>query len=147
MGRRARGGAQPRTCGGVSSSVNSDISTNSNSRIFFTTFRGRDAAGFKGPGVDMSTVAVGSNGLPVDVEADAAAASRSRPEDLPDPGEKRGRSLVGSPPVVKKTQVWVTVILRVLRYRGRGQGLGEESGRHMAQPVRFSLRRVGSPAR
>ena len=83
--------------------VDSNISTKSNSRIFFTTFRGRDVVRLKGPGVDMGTVAVGSNVLPVDVEAYAAAASSSRPEDLPDPGEKRGRSLVGSPPVVRKT--------------------------------------------
>ncbi len=34
----------------LSSIITSDISINSNSRIFLTTFVGRDAAGLKGPG-------------------------------------------------------------------------------------------------
>ena len=60
----------------------SDISTNSRSRIFFTTFEGNVAAGLNGP----AAAGEGSCGVRVSggsggVAAETAAASRSKPDD------------------------------------------------------------------
>ena len=82
---------------GSSSMVSSAISTNSKSRIRFTTFVGREAAGLNGPlltrlGMDeLPADSPREAGVPVGEVADAAAASRSRPDDPGVLGEKRGR--------------------------------------------------------
>jgi len=57
----------------------SDISTNSMSKILFTTFMGMEAAGLKGPGAETSEVVVARSVMCVGVAA-AAAARRSRPD-------------------------------------------------------------------
>ena len=83
MGSRAGAGGRPDSVGGASSVVMSAISTNSRSRIRFTSLVGRDAMGLNGPGVWKGGLG-GSGGrelemFPVDT-LDAAAASRSSPE-------------------------------------------------------------------
>ena len=60
--------------------VTSDISMNSSSCIFLTTHVGRDAAGLKRPSLVRGTGAVPVLGEVSPVEAEAAAARRSRPE-------------------------------------------------------------------
>ena len=81
IGRRAGNGAWPGTADGESSVVSSAISTNSKSRIFLTTFGGSDAAGLKGPGCPTEGGAVAAVGVGPCGVADAAAASRSRPDE------------------------------------------------------------------
>ena len=77
-GGRAGAGGRPGACGGSSFTEISDISTNSSSRIFLTTFCGRDAAGLNGPLASRELVLEleGSGGE----AADAAAASMSSPD-------------------------------------------------------------------
>ena len=48
IGRRAGAGGRPGVFSRLSSMVTSDISTNSKSRIFFTSLGGREAAGLNG---------------------------------------------------------------------------------------------------
>ena len=55
----------PGAWGGSSEIEISDISTNSSSRIFFTTLGGRQAAGLYGPGAEMG----GRMGVGVGVNA------------------------------------------------------------------------------
>ena len=88
IGSRAGGGGRPGTCGITSSMVTSDISTNSKSSIFFTTFGAMVAAGFNGPGVDMS----GSGAGFLSKLAAAAAASRSRPSAEARSGSNSGNA-------------------------------------------------------
>jgi hypothetical protein len=77
IGKRA-GGARPGACDGASLAVSSDISTNSRSRIFLTTFGGRDAAGLYGPWAPMGSGAVGVGRVFLFAAA-VAAASRPSP--------------------------------------------------------------------
>ena len=78
--------------------VSSAISMNSRLRICFTTFAGSEAAGLKGPSpnevADEPAVVLGEGVVILSTEADAAAASRSRPEISVWLGEKRGSELV-----------------------------------------------------
>ena len=82
-GRHAGAGGRPGALEVSSSIDTSDISTNSKSRIRFTTFGGSVAAGLKGPGW---VTAVGTRVVPwggavgvLFVDTEAAAASKSRP--------------------------------------------------------------------
>ena len=81
IGRRAGNGARPGTADGESSMVSSAISTNSKSRIFLTTFGGSDAARLKGPGCPTERGAIAAVGVGPCGVADAAAVSRSRPDE------------------------------------------------------------------
>ena len=85
IGSRTGGGGRPGTCGMTSSMVTSDISTNSKSRILFTTFGAMAAAGLNGPGVDMSGSGAGV------LSKLAAAASRSRPSVEARSGSNSGK--------------------------------------------------------
>lgn len=58
IGSLAGAGGQLDTCGMLSSTVTSGISTNSSSRMHFTTFGDSEAAELKGPG----TVTAGHGG-------------------------------------------------------------------------------------
>lgn len=81
--------------------MSSDISTNSSSSSFLTTFGGREAAGLYGPGALRSDVAADAEGvLPC-----VAAASSCRPEDAADPRLNVGVSLRGSGPEVASVPV------------------------------------------
>ena len=90
-GRRAGAGGRPGAWAGVSSMVTSDISMNSSSCIFLTTHVGRDAAGLKRPSLVRGTGAVPVLGEVSPVEAEAAAARRSRPEAAAELGLNMGR--------------------------------------------------------
>ncbi len=83
-----------------SSIVTSDISMNSRSRIFLTTFIGRDAAGLKGPwGMTVEWVAGGLLPLVTWASVDAAAAaSNSSPGTAAGSGLNRGSCLAGRLP-------------------------------------------------
>ena len=81
IGRRTGNGARPGTADGESSMVSSAISTNSKSRIFLTTFGSSDAAGLKGPGCATGGGAIAAVGVGPCGVADAAAVSRSRPDE------------------------------------------------------------------
>ena len=82
IGSLAGGGGRPGTWVGSVSTVTSDISRNSRSRIFLTTFVGREADGLNGPvacrslSPGIATVA----GMPERVDEEAAAANMSSPE-------------------------------------------------------------------
>ena len=98
MGGRAGVGRRLALGDGSSSIESSAISTNSKSRIRFTTLAGSEAAGLKGPFVSSGGVAscgdlAGGSEVPSD--ATAAAASNSRPEDPGWLGEKIGREEMG----------------------------------------------------
>ena len=90
------GGFAGRRCAGVSAGVSSgqtsprssDISTNSNARIFFTAFGASMAAGLYGPGA-WRCLRGSVDGLPDFGSCTAAAASRSRP-DVPGGGPPVG---------------------------------------------------------
>ena len=94
MGIRAGAGGRPGSLGDGSSVVISAISTNSRSRIFLTSFVGKDAVGLNGPGVEMDRAAeedgvVGPFGIGGDAAA-AAAARISNPEGIVWDVEKSG---------------------------------------------------------
>ena len=58
IGRRAGGGGRPGTCAAMSSTVTSDISTNSRSNMRFATLGDSDTAGLNGPGLDKRSAVV-----------------------------------------------------------------------------------------
>ena len=88
--------------GASSSTRMSDISTNLRSRIRFTTLRGKDAAGLKGPFCDSGVLAMDVRGAE-SREADAAAASRCRPW-----------LFAAEPAGVKRSRVWETAVAGVM---------------------------------
>ena len=84
MGGRAGKGGWPGVCAGMSSIEISDISTNSSSNIRLTTFGGRVAAGWYGPGWERLACASPAAGggvvfvAPAGGALEAAAASSCR---------------------------------------------------------------------
>ena len=76
-GRRAEAGWRPGVWGRSSSTVTSEISTNSKSRILLVTLGGSEAAGLNNPGFEVQSEAGGRTGA--SVVAVAVAASMSSP--------------------------------------------------------------------
>ena len=79
VGRRGRFGGSEGKSSCHASVVSSAISTNSRSRIFFTTLCGRTAVGLYGPEVDRLASEVSGEGLAAFGTDVAAAASSSSP--------------------------------------------------------------------
>ena len=118
IGNLAGGGGQPGTWTDSMSLVISDISMNSRSMIFLTSFAGREAAGLNRPAVlreaGLVDVMSSPRGGPVYGAAlvdDAAAARRSKPLLTVDDGENVGRVVRGGsepsgwPPVGRDTEI------------------------------------------
>ena len=79
VGRRVRLGGSEAMSSCHASVVSSAISTNSRSRIFFTTLCGRAAVGLYGPGVDKLPAGISGVDLATVGADEAAAASSSSP--------------------------------------------------------------------